>query len=152
MRRALRSGSILGATTVGLTVVSTLILLLFRQGQSVVFETAYTVNIICYAIAAFRAVRFTGNPGAATLDAAVAATWAGALGTVLQGTLLGTLDGGILIAVLVMLLIEWVSALIVAPVCGAAGLLSRKLVPGRAQRPAQAGAPSIAAKGDASAA
>jgi hypothetical protein len=152
MRRALRSGSILGVATVGLTVISTLILLAFRQNQSVIFETAYTVNIICYAVAAFRAVRFTGEPGLATLDSLVAATWAGALGTVLQAALLGTLNGGILIAVVVMLVIEWVSALVLAPVCGFLGLMSRKIVPLRARAGAPSAAPSVAAGGDASAA
>jgi hypothetical protein len=149
MRRALRSGSKLGALTVGMTVVSTLILLLFRQSQAVVFETAYTINIACYAVAAFRAVRFTGHADQATLDALVAATWAGALGTVLQGALLGTLDGGIMVAIGVMLLIEWLSAVILAPICGGVGLLSRKIVPVRATPAAQAGASSVSVEGDA---
>ena len=95
MRRALRSGSVLGAITVGLTVVTTVILLALHKDQAVVFETAYTVNVICYAVAAYRAVRHTGQAGLATLDALVAATWAGLLGTVFQAALLGTLDGGL---------------------------------------------------------
>ena len=154
MRRALRAGSILGAITVGLTVMSTLILLVMLQSQAVVFETAYTINLICYAVAAFRAVRFTNHPDLATLDALVAATWAGALGTVLQAGLLGTLDSGILIAVGVMLLIEWITALIVAPVCGWAGLVSRKLVPVRAEHEAGVAAAqsAVAPSGDATAA
>jgi hypothetical protein len=152
MRRALRAGSILGAATVGLTVVSTLILIAFGQGQSVIFETAYTVNIVCYAVAAFRAVRFTGEPGQATLDSVVAATWAGALGTVLQGALLQTLNSGILVAVIVMLIIEWVSALALAPVCGFLGLLSRKIVPLRARADTSPAAAPVAAEGDFSAA
>lgn len=131
MRRAVRSGSGLGAITVGLTVVTTVILLALHKGQAVVFETAYTVNVICYAVAAYRAVRHTGQAGLATLDALVAATWAGTLGTVLQSALLGTLDSGIWMAVIVMLLIEWVTAIIVAPLCGWTGYLSRALVPPR---------------------
>jgi hypothetical protein len=55
---------------------------------------------------------------------------------VLQAALLGTLDSGILIAVGVMLLIEWITALVVAPICGWAGLMSRKFVPVRAERTA----------------
>lgn len=131
MRRALRSGSQLGVVTVGLTVVTTIILLVLHQSQSVVFETAYTVNVICYAVAAYRAVRQTGQAGLATLDALVAATWAGALGTILQAALLGTLNGAVWLAVLVMLLIEWVTAIIVAPLCGWTGYLSRALWPPR---------------------
>lgn len=154
MRRALRAGSILGAVTVGLTVISTLILLLMHQTQAVVFETAYTINLICYAVAAFRAVRFTNHPELATMDALVAATWAGALGTVLQAALLGTLDDGILIAVGVMLVIEWITALVVAPIFGWAGLTSRKFVPVRAERAAALAAtsPAVAPSGDATAA
>jgi hypothetical protein len=101
-----------------------------------VFETAYLINVVCYAVAAFRAVRATGRVEAQLLDALVAATWAGSVGTVLQGALLGTLDGAIMIAIGVMLLIEWFSALIVAPLCGWVGLLSRHVAPPRA-----AGAP-----------
>jgi hypothetical protein len=154
MRRALRSGGVLGATTVGLTVVTTLILLLLHQSQGVVFETAYTVNVVCYAIAAFRGGRLTNEPGQAMLDALVAATWAGALGTLIQGALLRTLDGGILVAVVVMLLIEWITALVVAPVLGFAGLMSRKVVPVRAERVAglDVAAPAVAPSGDATAA
>jgi hypothetical protein len=152
MQRALRAGSILGAITVGLTVISTLILLVVHQSQAVVFETAFTINLICYAVAAFRAVRFTNRPDLATLDALVAATWAGALGTVLQAALLGTLDGSILIAVGVMLIIEWITALIVAPICGWAGLLSRNLVPMRVERAAGAAPLAAAPSGDATAA
>jgi hypothetical protein len=144
MRRALRAGSILGATTVGMTVISTLILLVMHQSQAVIFETAYTINLVCYAVAAFRAVRFTGHPELATMDALVAATWAGALGTVLQAALLGTLNSGILVAIGVMLLIEWITALIVAPVCGFVGMTSRKFVPVRAEREAALGAPTPA--------
>jgi hypothetical protein len=140
----------LGGATVALTVVSTLLLLVLHQKQAVVFETAYTVNVLCYAVAAFRAVRFTGHPELATLDALVAATWAGALGTVLQALLLGTFDSGILVAILVMLLIEWITALIVAPACGLAGLISRKLVPLRT-REAVPAAPSMAQGSDATA-
>jgi hypothetical protein len=94
-------------------------------------------------------VRFTNRPDLATLDTLVAATWAGALGTVLQAALLGTLDGSILIAVGVMLIIEWITALIVAPVCGWAGLLSRKLVPVGAERVAGAAPLAAAPSGDA---
>jgi hypothetical protein len=139
MRRAVRSGSVLGATTVGLTVVSTLALLAFRAGQVQIFETAYTINVVCYAVAAFRAVRGTGRIEQATLDALVAATWAGALGTVLQGALVGTLDAAIGVAIAVMLVIEWLSAIIIAPVCGWVGYLSRRVAPVRA--PGTASAP-----------
>lgn len=142
LRRALRSGSLLGAVTVGLTVVTTVILLALHKSQAAVFETAYTINVACYIVAAFRAVRQTGEAGQATLDALIAATWAGALGTVLQAALLGTLDGGIGIAVLVMLLIEWVTAIIVAPLCGWAGYLSRALAPTRAMRATPASEPA----------
>jgi hypothetical protein len=152
MRRALRAGSILGAITVGLTVISTLILLVVHQSQAVVFEAAYTINLICYAVAAFRAVRYTNRPDLATLDTLVAATWAGALGTVLQAALLGTLDGSIPIAAGVMLIIEWITALIVAPICGWAGLLSRNLVPVRVERAAGAAPLAAAQRSDAPAA
>jgi hypothetical protein len=152
MPRALRSGSLLGITTVGLTVVSTLVLIALRSSQARVFETAYLINVLTYAVAAFLAVRTTGRIELATLDAVVAATWAGALGTVLQGALLGSLDSGILVAVVVMLIIEWVTAAMVAPLCGWLGYLSRRLVPVRGQSAADPRAPTMATEHDAPAA
>ena len=152
MPRALRSGSLLGVTTVGLTVVSTLVLIALRSSQARVFETAYLINVITYAVAAFLAVRTTGRIELATLDAVVAATWAGALGTVLQGALLGSLDSGILIAVGVMLIIEWLTAAVVAPLCGLLGYVSRRLVPVRGQAEVDPRAPAMATDHDAPAA
>ena len=135
MIRSLKWGGILGVISVALALLDTIIWTgLHAADETQVFEYAYLINAVFYVLAGFAAARLTGYISLGIFDALIAALISGTLGTISQALVFHPLDAATFFAVIVMVIIEAVSAVPFGALGGAIGRLVRGSGP---LRPAQ---------------
>lgn len=135
MIRSLKWGGILGVISVALALLDTIIWTrLHAADETQVFEYAYIINVAFYVLAGFVAAKLTGYISLGMFDALIAAVISGTLGTISQALVFHPLDAATFFAVIVMVIIEAVSAVPFGALGGAIGRLVRGSGP---LRPAQ---------------
>lgn len=134
MVRSLKWGGILGLISVVLALLDTILWTsLHAADETQVFEYAYLINVAFYVVAGFVAAKLTGYVRLGIADALIAAIISGTLGTISQALVFHPLDAATFFAVIVMVIIELMSAVPFGALGGAIGRLAR----GRGQaRPA----------------
>jgi len=126
MLRALKWGGILGLISVVLALLDTIIWTsLHAADETQVFEYAYLINVAFYVIAGIVAARLTGYVRVGIADALVAAIISGTLGTISQALVFHPLDDATFFAVIVMVIIELMSAVPFGALGGGIGRLIR---------------------------
>lgn len=136
MLRSLKWGGILGLISVALALLDTIIWTsLHAADETQVFEYAYIINVVFYVIAGVVAARLTGYVRLGILDALIAAVISGTIGTISQALVFHPLDAATFIAVIVMTIIELVSAVPFGALGGGIGRLIRRSGPARAIAP-----------------
>jgi hypothetical protein len=134
--RSLKWGGILGLISVTLALIDTIIWTrLHAADETQVFEYAYCINVLFYVIAGVVAARLTGYVRLGILDALIAAVISGTIGTLSQALVFHPLDTATFIAVIIMTIIELVSAVPFGAVGGGIGRLIRRSSPTRAMAP-----------------
>ncbi len=132
MLRALKWGGILGVISVTLALLDTIIWTnLHAADETQVFEYAYLINVSFYVIAGIVAARLTGYVRLGIADALVAAIISGTLGTISQALVFHPLDDATFFAVIVMVIIELISAVPFGALGGGIGRLIRRQGPAR---------------------
>jgi uncharacterized membrane protein YjjP (DUF1212 family) len=136
--RSLKWGGILGMISVTLALIDTIIWTsLHAADETQVFEYAYLINVLFYVIAGIVAARLTGYIRLGILDALIAAVISGTIGTISQALVFHPLDAATFIAVIVMTIIELVSAVPFGALGGGIGRLIRRSGPARAIVPGE---------------
>ncbi len=136
MLRSLKWGGILGLISVTLALLDTIIWTrLHAADETQVFEYAYCINVLFYVIAGVVAARLTGYVRLGILDALIAAVISGTVGTVSQALVFHPLDAATFIAVIIMTIIELVSAVPFGALGGGIGRLIRGSGPVRTMAP-----------------
>jgi hypothetical protein len=126
MIRSLKWGGILGVISVMLALLDTIIWTsLHAADETQVFEYAYLINVAFYIVAGFVAARLTGYVRLGIADALIAAIISGTIGTISQALVFHPLDAATFIAVIVMVIIELLSALPFGALGGGIGRLVR---------------------------
>ena len=132
MLRSLKWGGILGLISVVLALIDTIVWTSLRAAdETQVFEYAYLINVVFYVIAGIVAARMTGYVRLGIADALIAAVVSGTLGTISQALVFHPLDVETLFAVIVMVIIELMSAVPFGALGGGIGRLLRRKGPVR---------------------
>ncbi len=126
MLRSLKWGGILGLISVALALLDTIIWTsLHAADETQVFEYAYLINVAFYILAGAVAARMTGYIRLGIADAVIAAVISGTLGTISQALVFHPLDAETFFAVVVMVIIEAISAVPFGALGGGIGRLMR---------------------------
>jgi hypothetical protein len=132
MLRSLKWGGILGGISVTLALLDTILwTVLHAANETQVFEYAYVINVVFYIIAGIVAAYLTGYIKLGIADALIAAVISGTLGTISQALVFHPLDAATFIAVIVMVIIEVLSAVPFGALGGVIGRLARRKGPAR---------------------
>jgi hypothetical protein len=126
MLRSLKWGGILGLISVVLALIDTVVWIsLHAANETQVFEYAYMINVAFYILAGAVAARMTGYVRLGIADALIAAVISGTLGTISQALVFHPLDAETFFAVIVMVIIEVISAVPFGALGGWIGRLMR---------------------------
>jgi hypothetical protein len=133
MIRSLKWGGILGVISVILALIDTIVWTsLHAADETQVFEYAYLINVAFYVVAGLVAARLTGYVRLGIVDALIAAVISGTIGTISQALVFHPLDAATFIAVIIMVIIEMMSAVPFGALGGSIGRLVRGRGPVRA--------------------
>ncbi|HEU5200159.1 MAG TPA: hypothetical protein VFU32_11000, partial [Ktedonobacterales bacterium] len=99
--------------------------------ETQVFEYAYIINVLFYVVAGFMTAYLTGYVRLGIADALIAAVISGTIGTVSQSLVFHPLDIYVAFAVVVMVIIELLSAVPFGALGGAIGRVARRKGPVR---------------------
>jgi hypothetical protein len=132
MIRSLKWGGLLGLISVMLALIDTIVWTsLHAADETQVFEYAYLINVAFYIVAGCVAAWLTGYVRLGIADALIAAVISGTIGTISQALVFHPLDAATFFAVLVMVIIELISAVPFGALGGAIGRLVRGRGPAR---------------------